>query len=117
MAQTDWQWLGSPQSVMCSVATPCVHIMRPDTGVQVRLAKEAREQAEIAVQAEPSNDLSHHMMGRWAALTGGLICNGVIGSSNASQQVAWRSHALLGNCGAVVASQTRLHVHMQMEMS
>lgn len=30
----------------------------------MRLAKEAREQAEVAVQVEPSDDLTHHLMGR-----------------------------------------------------
>lgn len=34
-------------------------------GIQVKLAKEAREQAVIALQKEPQNDLAHHLMGRW----------------------------------------------------
>lgn len=35
------------------------------TCAQVRLAKEAREQAVIALQKEPGSDLAHHLMGRW----------------------------------------------------
>jgi hypothetical protein len=31
----------------------------------VRLAKEAQEAARTAVQLDPSNDLAHHLMGRW----------------------------------------------------
>lgn len=34
--------------------------------MQVRLAKEARDHADIAVQREPSHDLAHHMVGRCA---------------------------------------------------
>ena len=36
--------------------------------MQVRLAKEARDHADIAVQVEPGHDLAHHMVGRRAAL-------------------------------------------------
>jgi hypothetical protein len=31
----------------------------------VRLAKEAQEAARAAVELDPSNDLAHHLMGRW----------------------------------------------------
>ncbi len=31
----------------------------------MRLAKEAREEAVLALELEPSNDLAHHLMGRW----------------------------------------------------
>jgi hypothetical protein len=40
--------------VLCCAAHP-----------QVRLAKEAQEAARTAVELDPSNDLAHHLMGRW----------------------------------------------------
>jgi tetratricopeptide (TPR) repeat protein len=36
-----------------------------DNKTKVRLAKEAREAAVTALSLEPSNDLAHHLMGRW----------------------------------------------------
>ena len=33
--------------------------------VQVRLAHDARLEAVRALELEPCNDLSHHLMGRW----------------------------------------------------
>lgn len=33
--------------------------------MQLRLAKEAQEAARTAVELDPSNDLAHHLMGRW----------------------------------------------------
>ena len=35
--------------------------------MQVRLAKEARELAVVAMQKEPQDDLAQHLMGRQAA--------------------------------------------------
>jgi hypothetical protein len=35
---------------------------------QVMLAKEAREQAIIAIEKDPNSDLAHHLMGRWGIL-------------------------------------------------
>lgn len=32
--------------------------------MQARLAKEARDEAEVAVAKEPSHDLGHHLIGR-----------------------------------------------------
>ena len=34
-------------------------------GLQVKLAHDAREEAVIALALDPSNDISHHIMGRW----------------------------------------------------
>ena len=34
--------------------------------MQARLAKEARDEAEVAVAKEPSHDLGHHLIGRHA---------------------------------------------------
>lgn len=36
-----------------------------DNKTKVRLAKEAREAACLALELDPSNDLAHHLMGRW----------------------------------------------------
>ncbi|KAI8476188.1 MAG: hypothetical protein J3K34DRAFT_455925 [Monoraphidium minutum] len=36
-----------------------------DNKTKVRLAKEAREAAAMALALEPQNDLAHHLMGRW----------------------------------------------------
>jgi hypothetical protein len=40
-------------------------LLRCFLAVQVRLAKEAQEAARTAVDLDPSNDLAHHLMGRW----------------------------------------------------
>jgi hypothetical protein len=39
--------------------------VKPYMLLQVKLAKEAREQAVIALRKEPQSDLAHHLMGRW----------------------------------------------------
>ena len=36
-----------------------------DNKTKVSLAHDARQEAVIALAAEPSNDLAHHLMGRW----------------------------------------------------
>lgn len=36
-----------------------------DNKTKVRLAHDAREEAVMALALEPSNDLAHHLMGRW----------------------------------------------------
>ncbi len=36
-----------------------------DNKTKVRLAHDAREEAVTALALEPSNDLAHHLMGRW----------------------------------------------------
>lgn len=36
-----------------------------DNKTKVRLAHDARQEAVIALAVEPSNDLAHHLMGRW----------------------------------------------------
>lgn len=36
-----------------------------DNKTKVRLAHDARQEAVIALALEPSNDLAHHLMGRW----------------------------------------------------
>lgn len=43
---------------------------------QVRLAKEAREQAVIALEKEPEDDLAQHLMGRWHSEMANI--NGVV---------------------------------------
>ena len=36
-----------------------------DNKTKVKLAHDAREEAVTALALEPSNDLAHHLMGRW----------------------------------------------------
>ena len=36
-----------------------------DNKTKVSLAHDARQEAVIALAVEPSNDLAHHLMGRW----------------------------------------------------
>lgn len=36
-----------------------------DNKTKVKLAHDAREEAVMALALEPSNDLAHHLMGRW----------------------------------------------------
>ena len=65
--------------------------------LQVKLAKDARELAVVALQKEPTNDLAHHLMGRCAtAVLSLLACNAQRQSACSRTPAVWQ--LLLPKC-------------------